>query len=181
MFPGCLLSPLSLSISQNLFPTISLQLLVKSTTAYFASQGNIIMDPITAIGAASAILSFIDFSWKLVAGARDIYKSADGTSADNANIREMASNLQGLTENLGTGALGSSKPENDLRQLAADCNALSNELKTILHKLQSPGGVRNAVKAKLRSIRRKDDISSMRGRLAEYTSQIILIMNTILL
>lgn len=139
------------------------------------------MDPATAIGTASAILSFIQFSWGLVSGARETYKSADGASADNANIKDMTSNLETLTENLRTGSLGNSKAENDLRRLAADCNALSSELRMMLEKLQSTGGFRNAVKIKLKSIRKKDDINSIRARLTEYNNQINMIMNTILL
>lgn len=139
------------------------------------------IDPFTAIGAASAILSFIDFSWKLVAGANEIYNASDGTSRDIANVRVMVGNLQALTENLGMSALGNSKSENELRRLAADCNTLSKELKTILQKLQRTGGRWDSVKVKLRSMRKKDDISSIRGRLTEYTSQITLVINNILL
>ncbi|ROV89580.1 hypothetical protein VMCG_09930 [Cytospora schulzeri] len=138
----------------------------------------------SALPALTRILDWFttpEFSWEVVAGAREIYKSADGTSANNAHIRKIASNLQGLTENLGTGALGGSKPESDLRRLATDCNALSTELKTILQKLQSTGGIRNAMKVKWRTIRKKDEISSTRGRLAEYTSQITLAIDTLLL
>lgn len=139
------------------------------------------MDPVTAIGAASAILSFIEFSWKLVAGANEIYKSSDGTSKDNANAREMASNLQGLTENIVTSALGNSKPENELRRLAANCNTLAEELKTTLRKLQRTGCWFNSWRVNLRSMRKKDEISSIKGRLTNYTSQITLVINTILL
>ncbi|ROV92880.1 hypothetical protein VSDG_06370 [Cytospora chrysosperma] len=139
------------------------------------------IDPFTAIGAASAILSFIDFSWKLVAGAHEIYNASDGTSKDNANVRVMVGNLQALTENLGTSALGNSKSEVELKRLAADCNTLSKELKMLLQKLQRTGGKWDSVKVKLRSMRKKDEINSIRGRLTEYTSQITLVINTILL
>lgn len=139
------------------------------------------MDPATAIGTASAILSFIEFSWGLVAGAKEIYDSADGTSRYNANIREMTSNLQGLTESLEAGVLGNSKPEHDLRRLISDCNALSNELMAMLQKLQGTGSFLDAIKVNFRSMRKKDEISSVRGRLAEYTSQLTTTIGIILL
>lgn len=117
----------------------------------------------------------------LVAGANEIYNASDGTSRDIANVSVMVGNLQALTENLGMSALGNSKSENELRRLAADCNTLSKELKTILQKLQRTGGRWDSVKVKLRSMRKKDDISSIRGRLTEYTSQITMVINNILL
>lgn len=38
------------------------------------------MDPLTAIGLASNILSFIDFGVKLTAAAYEVYGSADGAT-----------------------------------------------------------------------------------------------------
>lgn len=139
------------------------------------------MDPATAISTASAILSFIEFAWEVVLGARDIYKSADGASKENRRILDTVANIQGLTEHLGTRTLGNSKPENDMERLASDCNTLSKDLIATLRKLQSTGSMFSAVKAKLKTTRKKDEISSIRERLAEYTYQMKMLLSTILL
>jgi hypothetical protein len=44
------------------------------------------MDPVTAVGSAASILNFIDFSWNLVQGSYEIYKSVSGTTAENAHV-----------------------------------------------------------------------------------------------
>lgn len=139
------------------------------------------MDPATAIGTASAILSFIEFSWKLVAGANEIYRSVDRTSEENSKIRDEIHKLQSVTEDLETRHLGNSKPEKVLKDLRSECNKLSEELMGTLRKLQGNGSFLRALKVTLKSMYKKNDISSVQGRLARYTSQIIMVLNTMLL
>ena len=45
------------------------------------------MDPITAVGLASSIITFVEFGFKLVDGAREIHLSTTGKTAHNAQLR----------------------------------------------------------------------------------------------
>jgi len=52
------------------------------------------MDPFTAIGLASNILSFIDFSAQLINGAREIYDSTTGTTEDNKSRESIVNEMK---------------------------------------------------------------------------------------
>ncbi|KAI1336098.1 hypothetical protein F5Y15DRAFT_419316 [Xylariaceae sp. FL0016] len=52
------------------------------------------MDPATAIGLASAIITFIDFSKDLIHNAAEIYKSPEGTLGANAHLGESIRRLR---------------------------------------------------------------------------------------
>ncbi|KUI62489.1 hypothetical protein VP1G_09611 [Cytospora mali] len=140
------------------------------------------MDPVSAIGTASAILSFVQFSWELVAGAREIYKSADGNTDENARISKVISDLQDVTDSIEFDQLGTSKHEKALKRLASECSELGEELLFILKKLKWTDGNPkwSALRTKLNSMRKKDDIASIKERLADYRSQIVLRLNMML-
>ena len=56
------------------------------------------MDPFTAIGLASNILSFIDFSAQLINGAREIYDSTSGTTEDNKSREAIVSEMNNFSQ-----------------------------------------------------------------------------------
>jgi regulator of extracellular matrix RemA (YlzA/DUF370 family) len=47
------------------------------------------MDPVTAFGLAGTILTFIDYGYKTVVVARDIYNSAKGATPDNERLQQV--------------------------------------------------------------------------------------------
>ena len=94
------------------------------------------MDPITAVGFASSILQFIDFSWGLVTGTYEVYKSVTGTTAENAHISTVINDLESVTDGLIPDIRGKTKHEKELCKLAEKCHSLSQDLSKILKKLQ---------------------------------------------
>lgn len=93
------------------------------------------MDPVTAVGFAASILNFIDFSWNLVQGSYEVYKSASGTTAENAHISTVLEDLREVTEELygcGVGSVG--KYGKQLSKLSKNCLDLSRDLIKILEK-----------------------------------------------
>jgi hypothetical protein len=60
------------------------------------------MDPITAIGLASSILTFIDFAGKIVSGTYEILHSETGATAENAHVETIVKDLADLTADLTT-------------------------------------------------------------------------------
>jgi hypothetical protein len=83
-------------------------------------------------------ITFIDFSWKLVNGANDIYESASGATKENDHISTVIEDLNRLTVDLGDGVqyLGDTSRDHALRKLTAGCHELSDELVAILSKLK---------------------------------------------
>ena len=106
------------------------------------------MDPLTAISLASAIIQFIDFSSKLVGGAREIYASAAGATEENQSLdvvtsemRQLASRLVPLKND------GQTEDERALSRLATECKIVSDQLEGLLGKLRS-----SEPKSKARSV-----------------------------
>jgi hypothetical protein len=94
------------------------------------------MDPISAIGLASAIISFIDFAHEIVTGAEELYKK--GSTEENKHTEKIVNDLEEVATNL-TGLPGKSKPEKALNNLAKECKDISRKLQDLLKKLTISG------------------------------------------
>ena len=136
------------------------------------------MDPVTAIGLAASIVSFIDFSWSLLTGAKELYESGRRKTKDNARISSIVDDLNEYALDLTIGGEGASKHEKALRALANDCHGLSKELVKILQKLEMTKNSRwQSLKKTWQAMRKADDIALIELRLEKYRTQ----MNTRLL
>lgn len=139
------------------------------------------MDPVTAIGLASAVISFIEFSWGLVRGAEEVYRSPSGVTADNASLTTIIADLKDAASGIRTDLQGRNKHEQALVALACDCEAVSKELLQILSSLKRHDeSKRQAIKVTLRSIRKEKKILSIEKRLSEFRSEIVFRLNMIL-
>jgi hypothetical protein len=141
------------------------------------------MDPITAVSFAASIVTFVDFAWELISGAAELYKSPDGRTNQNAHIETVISDLEDVTDDLGSAALGDSKEMRRLKRLAAKCSELAEELLQLMRKLRLDGNKNSPWKSlvvKWRSMRKSDQVASMEERLREYRSEILLQLSVIL-
>jgi hypothetical protein len=95
------------------------------------------MDPVTAIGFAASIITFIEFSHCLVVGSYQVYASSSGTTAENAHISNVLEDLKQLTDNIRVGqSAGVGRHDKALAKLANQCKDLSTQLTKILEKLR---------------------------------------------
>jgi hypothetical protein len=140
------------------------------------------MDPVTAVGFAASILTFIDFSWNLIAGAYEVYQSTTGTTAENAHISTVIDDLQEITEGLNANVEGKAKHEKALYKLADNCHDLSQDLSKILEKLKvtEKNSKWQSLKVKWASMRKEREVASIEKRLDGYRSQILLQLNFML-
>ena len=138
------------------------------------------MDPFSALGLTSSLLTFIDFAGKFISGGLEIYYSAHGTSTVNQTVEDVTRDLKDLCNNLGpttsTGSLdiGEANPENALLPLATSCTRLGGELFAILEALKVQGR-RTAWKCArqaLRSALKAGKIKIYQGQLDDYKSQL---------
>ena len=83
------------------------------------------MDPISAVGLAVNIITFVDFTWSLVTGTYEVYQSAVGTTHELADISTIVDDLEKVTENLTPEFDPTTKHAKALCQLASKCNDLS--------------------------------------------------------
>jgi hypothetical protein len=140
------------------------------------------MDPVTAVGFAASILNFIDFSWNLVQGTYEVYKSGSGATAENAQISTILEDLQEVTEGLHSDLKVGSEYAKQLSKLANNCLGLSRDLTKTLEKLRvKERNSWQSVKVAWSSMRKKKEVASIEKRLGDYRSEIILRLNMMLL
>lgn len=138
------------------------------------------MDPLTALGLASNVIQIVDVSTRIVSKGQSIYKSADGTLAENVDAEAVATDLNLLNTKLQHSLEASkctellSHDDKSLMVLCGKCSALSNELLWKLNKLKVTGKHRKWKSARqaLKSVAGKDDVQRFANRLAVYREEI---------
>jgi len=128
------------------------------------------VDPLTAISLASNIISFIDFSWSLLTGAKELHDSRRKTTKENARIGAIVHDLKEYSLDLGAASVSAhhakSRHEKALQALAAECHTLCKEL------LQVTKNSRwHALRKTWEALRRTDEISSIELRLDKCRAQ----------
>jgi hypothetical protein len=137
---------------------------------YFAMLG------LEAIGAAAAILQFVDFGSKLLITGYDIYKSQTGATSQTIHVQKVCEELEALSVHLSQPP-ATSAPLNNREQalwhLADQAHDLAWHLGLLLHDLKlkkasfkSWGALRQS----WRLLRRHDKIEEMKTQLVEIKS-----------
>ncbi|KAF6787568.1 hypothetical protein CSOJ01_15221 [Colletotrichum sojae] len=131
------------------------------------------MEAIEAIGLASGIISFIDFSWSLITGAKKLHASGRGTTKENARISNIIKDLKNFTLELEPAQSGGSKHERAIAALANECRELAEELIEILKKLKAKKDSRwESLQVMWASMRQSDNIAEIKSRLGECRAEI---------
>ncbi|CVK85018.1 related to small s protein [Fusarium mangiferae] len=95
------------------------------------------LDPVTAIGLASSIVAFVDFSAKLVKGSIEIYQASDGTLTENRNSQAVAGAMERFAARLiiqqSSQLFGDEK---ELVDLAENCHIVCMELLDLLGRIK---------------------------------------------
>ncbi|KAK4463658.1 hypothetical protein QBC42DRAFT_265318 [Cladorrhinum samala] len=141
------------------------------------------MDPLTAVAFAGTIITFVDFSWSLLTGTYDVYGSSTGMTQQNARINDIISDLRDVSADLEGGLPVNSKHEKALRDLAAECSELAEELAALLKRLkrdEKKNSLWSSLKVKWASLMKAGDVEDMMERLWDYRSQIMLRLSLIL-
>ncbi|KAK0644062.1 hypothetical protein B0T16DRAFT_192572 [Cercophora newfieldiana] len=133
------------------------------------------MDPATAIGVASGIISFISFSTKLVAGAIKIHESVDGALDDDRSRTAVANELRLFSARLvPPNSSQLSEEEKSLCLLAKECGVLSDRLINLLDKVK-PKDVKSksqSLWAALKSAVSESEKSSLQNMLSNCRAQL---------
>ncbi|EXM17605.1 hypothetical protein FOTG_14287 [Fusarium oxysporum f. sp. vasinfectum 25433] len=136
------------------------------------------MDPVSAIGLASGILTFVEAGLKLVKIAYNIHNSLDGVLDDNRHRENVTSEVSKAALRLEVAGNARLTPEQEsLSDLARKCKATSTDLVKALNQVkpkQSSSNpfklLRYAVKAETKA----KDISELENRLKDYRDQLTL-------
>ncbi|KAI3580262.1 hypothetical protein IWW34DRAFT_804884 [Fusarium oxysporum f. sp. albedinis] len=136
------------------------------------------MDPVSAIGLASGILTFVEAGLKLVKIAYNIHNSLDGLLDDNRHRESVTSEVSKAALRLEVAGNARLTPEQEsLSDLARKCKATSTDLVKALNQVQPKQSssnpfklLRYAVKAEIKA----KDISELENRLKDYRDQLTL-------
>jgi hypothetical protein len=127
-------------------------------------------DPFTILGTASSIITLLEFSWKLLADTRTIYKSATGNNEDNVILSVIAEDVN----RLGNAITVSPDCGDDLKTLVDLAYGVSRDLAEALDKLKVQG-TKTAWKSfvvALKDVWRNGQIEAFSHRLAKLQTQI---------
>lgn len=151
--------------------------------SYIAGHHTQIMDPLSTIGLASAIVAFIDFSWNLVTGTWEVYHSRDGIAAENARLEDVTDDLESLAQALKADFPVKTLAEKNIQRLAQDCKEDARTLKSLLDGMKVPGTRRlvwKSLAAKWKSILKKDEVARLKSQLQESRTEIQVNLTAIL-
>lgn len=95
------------------------------------------IDPITAIGLVSGILSFVGAAGKILTLSRTLYNSVEGSS-DEIQIRlDLADSMNAISNRIVPADQPTlSEEDKALFTLAQDCDKLTNDIKNLLSTLR---------------------------------------------
>lgn len=132
------------------------------------------MDPITAVGFAASILTFIDFSYKVVTGTAEVFQS--GSTSKNTHLSEIIGDLKNASEKLKDWPTPKSDHEKALQQLSVSCQEVAQRLVNLLARLSTTPGKSKwmSVRVVLRGMRKDGEVEELENTLDKYRSQIIL-------
>lgn len=134
------------------------------------------MDPLTAIGLAGNILTFIDYSYKVISGVNKVLSTSSGMTPENERLSVLVADLNLVTKDLVTDIPARTENEKQLCALAANCHALSGELYQALRRLKvgDKKSKWEGLVVKWNSMRKEKEIESIERRLNGYQSQILI-------
>ncbi|KAK4505520.1 hypothetical protein PRZ48_003483 [Zasmidium cellare] len=98
------------------------------------------LDPLTALSIATAIVQFVDFGCKIVDTGRSLYKLSDGATGANKTLEEVNNDLAAHTEKLGKSIGINGVPLSDqdkgFERLRTKCLDLAKDLQKKLNDLK---------------------------------------------
>lgn len=136
------------------------------------------MDPVTAIGFASSILTFIDVGVKVVKTTNEIRNSVDGSTKLNATRRTVSKELEGISKRLEPpDGIILSREQDSLRKVAQECQGLSKGMLDLLERVKPSKSSRipgSALRGAIKAIWKQDDLEGFESQLSDCRGRLTL-------
>ncbi|KAL2064630.1 hypothetical protein VTL71DRAFT_3767 [Oculimacula yallundae] len=131
------------------------------------------LDPITALALTGNILQFIELGLKATSKARDIYNSADGVTAENADLEFLTQDILAVTTKLAVSS-GQASGNGSLDDICRRCTTSANDLLVTLQRLkvEGPKGKWKSARKGLKAVWGKKNVDELRGRLEGWRDEI---------
>jgi hypothetical protein len=138
------------------------------------------MDPLSCLGIASSIVQFVDFGLRVVSKGKQIYRSVDGSLAENLDLEIVTNDLLVLQAKLQCFRTAASSPQSDsynanaFETLSRACADLAVRLLERLNMAKAQGRFRRwkSLRQALKSVWSKQDIEEMANRLHRFRSEL---------
>lgn len=136
------------------------------------------LDPLSALGLAAAIVQFVDFSSSVLKGGYDAYRSVEGATQDNVDLEQLTQSLYNFQSRLTAQSNATAKGADQiaLEELSTKCQNLARELLQLLSdlKVKSKGLVRtwDSFRQACCAVWNKKKIARLEGLLDDIGSQI---------
>lgn len=145
------------------------------------------MDPVSAIGLASSVLTLAEFSWKLAAGVLEIFHSADGMTVQDMEIQSTTKQLYEVSECLEKGIPARTLAEERIKQLSKSCQQDSTRLLDLLEQITVPKGTGSkfrkailSIKSSIQRLGKVKELENLKEQLSGYRSEILFNVNILL-
>ncbi|KAE9362558.1 hypothetical protein N431DRAFT_145544 [Stipitochalara longipes BDJ] len=144
------------------------------------------MDPVTALGVASAVVQLVDFTQALIRGTYEIYRSPSGKSDANVDLETITTSLKRLTDDLQL-SLGEatisrklSPGDVEIQNICKDCNVVATKLVSALDKLKAQKTQRlwDSFGVALRTVWSEEEVETLQAQLHNFRSQLSLLIVT---
>ena len=140
------------------------------------------MDPLTALGLAANIIQLVDYSTKVINGAREIYGSASGITEEHRSLQSIVIQMKELSSKLlPTTGTSRSDDEEAVCRVAAECNIISDQILELLGKIK-PKNSKSKHQVALAAVKnkfREKGRSELEKRLVNCRSQLELHLNVL--
>jgi hypothetical protein len=148
-----------------------------------------VLDVFSALSLASNVVQFVDFGFRLISKAQELYHSPSGNSTQNNELLAVACDFKQLSDRVSVLVLPAAtdgKDEDALKKLAAPSKDVADELVSILEDLTAQG-----VQKRWKSIRgawkgtwKEDRIQNLAKRMdmlrSQVTSRIVFLLEYVL-
>ena len=139
------------------------------------------IDPLSAVGIAAAVLQFVDFSTKLIGKTREITGSSTGALAEHVELAVASQRLKKLNDGLSSSISKFavqrklSEAEAALRDVSVECQIIALQFSKALDSLMGDPGqnVFKSFRQAFKAAWRKNGIDRMRQRLNEQRQQLV--------
>ncbi|KAI1215033.1 uncharacterized protein F4807DRAFT_455482 [Annulohypoxylon truncatum] len=141
------------------------------------------MDPFNALGAAAAILQFVELSAKIIGTAHEIYNSDGGAAQENIRIEDVTKRVKQLSQHVENSVMqhasrNSSQTPNVIVELAQKAQSLAGQLLRSIDSLSIDRSARfqswQALRKALRGYYQADHIKTLQIRLDGLRSELML-------
>ena len=128
------------------------------------------MEALAALSLASNVVQFVDFTWKLIAEARTIRKSATGCCDDSLLLDTILSDVERLNKPLADGI----PHAGSLQKLVSECIKVAAEVRAVIKTLKADkkNSTWSSFQVALSQVSKKGKLEHLTSKLAKIQSQI---------